>query len=419
MVDELVRLGWNKDLATFVAVLLGVVVTASFGLVWLTVAGIWLERKVAARIQDRLGPNRTGPFGLFQTLADVGKLLTKEDITPQGADVHVYNIAPILAVSSILLIWAAVPFSKNLIGADLDIGVLYVAAVGSLATLAILLAGWGSNNKYSLLGAFRVVAQLVSYEIPMVLSLLIPVMLAGTMSTQGIVLAQNIAYILVVPISALIFFISSLAEVGRSPFDLLEAESEIIAGFNIEYSGMKFAMFYAAEFIHAFTICVLVAVFFLGGWRGPGADLGGIAGDALGFMYLFLKTMVVYFVVMLVRNTVPRLRIDHMMDFNWKIMVPLSLVNIIVIAFVARLFVPDYQWAEQAAASGGFSGFIAAVFGPGFLAEFPRGVALLAANVVMFLGVNSLIRRARLSEVGQEVLTPETPPSLAHEAAGR
>jgi NADH-quinone oxidoreductase subunit H len=391
MIEFLVSQGWNRDMAAGVALLLGVVACSSFGLLWV-IFGIWLERKVAGRIQDRLGPNRTGPFGLFQTFADIGKLLTKEDITPQGADRHVYNLAPIMAVAAVLLIWAVVPFSQDLIGADLNIGVVYVAAVGGFATLAILLAGWGSNNKYALLGAFRVVAQLISYEVPMILALLVPVILAGSMSMQAIVNGQNIMYFLVVPITGLIFFVSSLAEVGRAPFDLLEAESEIIAGFNIEYSGMKFAIFYAGEFLHAFTICVLTAVLFLGGWRGPGADIGGIAGQLIGFMYLFIKTMAVYFVVMLVRNTVPRLRIDHMMAFNWKFLVPLSMVNLVVVAIIARVFVPDYSSAQAAVDAGGFMGLVGVIFGVGFVAEFWRFVFLLAANIAILVLMQRVLR---------------------------
>ncbi|MBX3062571.1 MAG: NADH-quinone oxidoreductase subunit NuoH [Anaerolineae bacterium] len=408
MIEFLASQGWNKDIATFAAILLGVVACASFGLIWV-IFGIWLERKVAGRIQDRPGPNRTGPYGLFQTFADIGKLLTKEDITPEGADRHVYNIAPILAVAAVIMIFAVMPFSKELIGADLNIGVVYVAAVGGLATLAILLAGWGSNNKYALLGAFRVVAALISYEVPMVLTLLIPVILAGSMSMQDIVHGQNIMYALVVPITALVFFISSLAEVGRSPFDLLEAESEIIAGFNIEYSGMKFAMFYAGEFIHAFVICMLTAVLFLGGWRGPGADLPGIAGALIGFGYLFIKTNIVYFFAMLVRSTVPRLRIDHMMAFNWKFLVPLSMINVVAVAVVSRIFAPNYAWAQSAYNTALEATnldpnlvnrllnrvvvFVYDVFSPNAIAEFPRFIVLLLINIFLVVLLQRILRR--------------------------
>ena len=393
MIDALTNLGWNHDIATFVALLLGVVAVSSFGLLWI-IFSIWLERKIAGRIQDRVGPNRTGPYGLFQTFADIGKLLIKEDITPEGADTFVYNIAPLLSVVAVMLIWAVVPFSSIWIGSDLNVGALYFTAVGSFGTLAILLAGWSSNNKYALLGAFRVTAQLISYEVPMVLAILVPVLLAGTMSMQGIVVNQHIWYIFAVPIAAGIFFTSSLAEVGRSPFDLIEAESELVAGFNIEYSGMKFGMFYAAEFIHAFTICVLAAVLFMGGWRGPGSSIEGAAGGAIGFGYLLLKALLLYFVVMLIRNTVPRVRIDQMMAFNWKFLVPLSLVNVLIVAFFAKVFQVDYGWHNNMAQlATGFTSLIYTVLGPGVMAELPRTIALLIANVGIWWVTSEILHR--------------------------
>ncbi|MBE2195769.1 MAG: NADH-quinone oxidoreductase subunit NuoH [Anaerolinea sp.] len=390
MVDSLVNLGWNRDVAFFVASLLGAVVLASFGLVWIIFA-IWLERKLAGRIQDRIGPNRAGPYGLFQTFADLFKLITKEDITPAGADRHIYNIAPIMVVASIVLIFAVIPFSATWVGADLNIGVLYFIAVGSLATLAIMLAGWGSNNKYALLGAFRVIAALISYEVPMILSVAVPVLLAGTMSMQGIVHGQSIAYIFVAPVSAFIFFVSQLAEAGRSPFDLIEAESEIIAGYNIEYSGMKFGMFMASEFIHAFVISLLTVILFLGGWQFLGAGHPG--SELFGFIVVMGKAMLVYFVVILIRSTTPRIRIDHMMAFNWKFLVPLALVNLIVVAFCARIFVPDYAAAQAVADGGGLGAFLAGMFGVGFIAELPRAALCLVANIGLWVVASRLLRQ--------------------------
>jgi NADH-quinone oxidoreductase subunit H len=426
MIDFLVSLGWSKDVATGVALLLGVVAVSTFGLLWI-IFGIWLERKFAGRVQDRLGPNRTGPYGLFQTFADLGKLLTKEDITPEGADKMIFNISPLLSVAAVLLIWAVIPFSKDWIGADLNVGVLYFTAVGSLGTLAILLAGWGSNNKYALLGAFRVIAALVSYEVPMILSILAPVLLAGTMSMQGIVNAQHIWYIFVIPISAVLFFTSSLAEIGRSPFDLIEAESEIVAGFNIEYSGMKFGMFFAAEFLHAFTVCVLTAILFFGGWRGIGSNIEGVAGSALGFLWLFGKTIIIYFILMLIRNTVPRVRIDHMMSFNWKFLVPLSLVNLLMIAFFAKVFQVDYNAVSNAAAAaeGGLGGLVYQFFGTAALAELPRAIALLLGNIALWWIVSIILHyygnleRRKVQELVTELpeYSPEKTP--AAQAAGR
>jgi NADH-quinone oxidoreductase subunit H len=393
MIDYLINLGWNRDIAVFVASALGVILVATVPLLWI-IFSIWLERKIAGRIQDRIGPNRTGPYGLFQSIADLGKLLTKEDITPDGADRPVYNIAPLLSVASSVLVWAVIPFSRQLIGADLNIGALYFAAVGSLGTLAIMLAGWSSNNKYALLGAFRVTAQLISYEIPMVLAILVPVLLAGTMGMQGIVEGQNIWYIFVAPISAFIFFTSSLAEAGRSPFDLIEAESELVAGYNTEYSGMKFGMFMAAEFMHAFTISVLTTILFLGGWRGPGANIEGVVGVLIGVGYLLVKSLIVYFVVMLIRNTVPRVRIDQMMSFNWKFLVPLSLVNVLVVAFFAKLFQVDYGWHDNMALGAtGIVGFLYSVLGPRVMAELPRAIVLLLANLAVWWALSTLLNR--------------------------
>jgi NADH-quinone oxidoreductase subunit H len=238
--------------------------------------------------------------------------------------------------------WAVVPFASNIYGADLNVGVLYIVSVGSLGTLAIMLGGWSSNNKYALLGAFRTVAQLVSYEVPLILSLLVPVLLAAMegaahpMSMNEIVRAQTVWFIASAPIAALIFFATSVAEVGRTPFDLLEAESEIVAGFHIEYTGMKFGMFFVGEFLHAFTVGALTAILFLGGWRGPGAETYPL----LGIVYFMLKSFAGYFIVILLRATLPRIRIDHMLDLNWKFLTPLSLAAIVFTAVVGKVIEP-------------------------------------------------------------------------------
>ncbi len=328
----LVGWGLSAGWVTFVMKLLGVAVVGSFGLV-LVIFLIWLERKVAARFQQRLGPNRVGPWGLFQTFADIVKIFTKEHITPRGVDVVVYNLAPLISVGAVILLWAVIPFTPNAIGADLNVGILYLVAVGALGTLAILMAGWSSNNKYALIGAFRTVAQMVSYEVPMVLALLIPVLLSNTMSVNGIVKAQSVIFLVVSPLAALLFFISSLAEIGRTPFDLLEGESEIVAGYHIEYSGLKFGMFFVGEFLHAFTVSALFALLFLGGWRGWGAEQFPI----LGFVYFMLKTFAAYFVVMWLRNTLPRVRIDQMLDFNWKLLTPVGLILLVVTAILQKI----------------------------------------------------------------------------------
>ncbi len=340
--------GWPEGLINVIITFLGVFVVANFGMLFVIFL-IWLERKLAARMQDRLGPNRVGPYGLMQTIADIVKLFTKEDTTPEGADKLVFNLAPIMAVLSVLLIWAVIPFAEGWIGTDLNVGVLYIVAVGSIGIVATLIAGWSSNNKFALLGAFRTVAQLVSYEVPMVLSLLIPVLLAGNMTNipglgvesgmglGSIVRAQHNWYsifFLMAPLAALIFFISSIAEVGRTPFDLLEAESEIVAGFHIEYSGAKFAMIFAAEFLHAFTISVLTMTIFFGGWQGPGDSI-----PLVGWAWFMVKSLIVYFLVAWVRTTLPRIRIDHMLNYNWKFLTPLALVLLISTALVDRIVV--------------------------------------------------------------------------------
>jgi NADH-quinone oxidoreductase subunit H len=309
----------------------------------------WMERKVVARIQDRIGPNRAGPFGILQALADTIKMLTKEDITPTGADRLAYNIAPGLVAISAILVFAVIPFAPNFIGSDLNIGVFYVVAVGSFGILGVLIAGWSSNNKYALLGAFRAVAQLVSYEIPMVIALITVVIAAGSMSTVTITETQTLAnnhwwFLFSMPLTFLIFFFSGVAETGRSPFDLLEAESEIIAGFHIEYSGLKFGLFMIGEYVHMFAIAALSATLFLGGWNGPflanALEASALVGGILGFIYFMIKSFIFVFVMMWFRGTLPRLRIDHLLDLGWKFMVPVGLVNLIVTAVVVKLFQP-------------------------------------------------------------------------------
>jgi NADH-quinone oxidoreductase subunit H len=339
----LTGLGLAPQAANVILIVMGVVIIASFCLL-LPLFLIWFERRVVARMQDRMGPNRVGPQGLLQTIADAIKLLIKEDITPLGADKLVYNIAPILSVVAVISMWAVVPFAATILGTSLNVGVLYIVGVGSLGTLAIMMAGWSSNNKYALLGAFRTVAQLVSYEAPLILSLFIPVLLARSMDLNEIVQAQSVWFIVAAPIAALIFFVTSVAEVGRTPFDLLEAESEIVAGFHIEYSGMKFGMFFVAEFMHAFTVGALTGVLFFGGWRGPWVEQVPL----LGVVYFMLKAFAGYFIVILMRSALPRIRIDHMLDLNWKFLVPVSLAAIVVTIVVDKLVPPGFNdWARS------------------------------------------------------------------------
>jgi NADH-quinone oxidoreductase subunit H len=334
-------LGWGiapnivQVLMSFIGAL--VIAMVAMGVVVLL---IWVERKIAGRIQDRLGPNRAGPFGLLQPFADIIKIFSKEMITPLGADLIPYNLAPVVFVASVLLIWAVIPFAATVVGAEIHVGVLYIIAVGSFGIVAVLMAGWSSNNKFALLGAARAVAQMISYEVPMVLSLLIPTLLAGSMGVTSIVEAQNVWFVVLAPIAALIFLITSMAEVGRAPFDLLEAESEIVAGYHTEYSGMKFGMFYVGEFLHVFTIGALIATFFLGGWRGPGAETYPV----LGFVYFYAKAFLGYFIITWVRLSLPRIRIDHMLAFSWKFLTPLVLVVLMITALLVKLMEGANIW---------------------------------------------------------------------------
>jgi NADH-quinone oxidoreductase subunit H len=305
----------------------------------------WLERKIIARIQDRIGPNRAGPFGLLQGFADMIKMFTKEDITPATADRLVYNIAPGLSVISAIMVFAVIPFAPGFVGADLNVALLYIVAIGGFGTLAILMGGWASNNKYALLGAFRVVAMLLTYEIPMVAALITVTMVAGSMSMTDIIEAQggSLWYIVSLPLVFLIFFLSGIAETGRSPFDLIEAESELIAGFHTEYSGIKFGMFMIGEYVHMFALSFFCAVLFMGGWQIPFIDvaaLPGPLGPILGLISLIIKVFLVVFVLMWFRGTLPRFRIDHLLDFGWKFLVPLSLALLLGVAVVVRLFSP-------------------------------------------------------------------------------
>jgi NADH-quinone oxidoreductase subunit H len=323
--------GFSDGLVTLISQLIGAVIIAIVSLVTVIVL-IWVERKIAGRIQDRLGPNRAGPFGLLQPIADIIKIFTKEITTPDGADKVVFNIAPVLAIASVLLIWAVIPFASTVVGTDISVGVLYIVAVGSFGIVSIIMAGWSSNNKFALLGAFRAVAQMISYEVPMVLALLVPTLLARSMGINSIVQSQFIWFVVITPLTGLIFLITSMAEVGRAPFDLLEAESEIVAGFHTEYSGMGFGWFYVGEFLHVWTVGALLSTFFLGGWRGPGAE----AFPILGIVYFYIKTFISYFIITWIRLSLPRIRIDHMLSFNWKLLTPLALVVLIVTAVLDK-----------------------------------------------------------------------------------
>lgn len=393
---EALMVGWGltTSTVTIILTLVGAFIVGTFGL-GLVVFTIWLERKLYARIQDRIGPNRVGPWGILQTFPDMVKIFTKEYITPQGADKIVYNLAPILSVSAVLLTWAVIPFAATVIGTDVNVGVLYIIAVGSLGTLSIIMAGWSSNNKYTLLGAFRAVSQMVSYEIPMVLALLVPVLLSGTMGVNSLVASQGIWYVFIAPISALMFFISTMAETGRAPFDLLEAESELVAGYQTEYSGLKFGMFYVGEFLHAFTISALSATLFLGGWQGPWAEQFPI----LGIAYFFVKTFVVYFVVVLIRISMPRIRIDQMLNFNWKFLTPIGLVLLIMTAIVEKLIQVILPGLGLSLGSTAF--------------DWTRAGIHLLLNVIIALGIIKVLQSYQIKD--RRIVAKPSPIAVAPE----
>ena len=311
---------------------LGVFVVIIFVFVLAMVMGfIYLERRGIGRFQVRLGPNRVGPFGILQPVADALKILVKEDITPTKRDKLVYWLAPVVAFVPALMIFAVVPFRSGALLADLNVGILYVVAISSISVVGVFMAGWGSNSKYSLIGAIRTVAQKISYEIPLGLSIVGVVLVAGSMSMTRIVEAQNIPFIFLQPLGFLIYFLAASAEINRTPFDLLEADSEIVAGYHIEYSGMKFGLFYLAEYTEALAMSAIITVLFLSGWRGPLLP---------PFLWFLIKVLMVFSLIFWVRSTVPRLRIDQVMAFAWKCLLPLALINLLITG-IQVLF-----WAE-------------------------------------------------------------------------
>ena len=314
----------------------GVFVVVIFVFVMATIMGfIWFERRAMAIMQARLGPNRAGPFGVLQPVADGIKVMLKEDIVPAKGDKWVHWLAPVVAFVPALMIFAVVPFQGGAILADLNIGILYIVAISSVTTVGVFMAGWASNNKYSLLGAMRQVASVVSYEIPVVLSIVGVVLLAGSLSMQQIVMAQDIPFILLQPLGFLLFFIGALAEINRAPFDLMEADSEIVAGFHTEYSGMKFALFYLVEYGEALAISAIVTTLFLGGWRGP---------LLLPWLWFLIKVILVFFVIVWIRTTVPRVRIDQLMALAWKFLFPLALINLIITAVEILVWPAGSLW---------------------------------------------------------------------------
>ncbi len=309
-------------------------------------ANIVFERRALAVMQDRHGPNRVGPHGVLQSVADAFKMMGKEDFRPALADPWIFTLAPVMVMIGAVAVQLTMPYTKGFTPADLNVGLIYIVAITSFTTMAILLGGWASRNKYSLVGALRSAAQMVSYEIPMILALLVVAMVVGSFSLNDVVDAQAdyewLAFYM--PFTFLLYVIAAIAELNRGPFDLPESESELVSGYGTEYSGMRFGMFFLNEYA-GMTIMSMVAVtVFLGGWHGPGEDLLVIGGiSVVPFVWFMLKTYVLVFALVWVRLSLPRLQVDQLMAFAWKILIPLGLLNIAASAAVI-LWVPRWKW---------------------------------------------------------------------------
>lgn len=341
--------GLNSAMAPWLAtavefVIIGVIFLAFYAVLGLFL--VYLERKVCAVIQNRIGPNRVGKWGLLQTIADLIKLLLKELIPIKNADGFLFNLAPFVVIIASFMAIAALPFAKGLQAIDFNIGIFYIMAVSSLGVIGILLAGWSSNSKYSLIGAMRSGAQIISYELSVGLSLMSVVILAGTMQMSTIVESQANGWWIFkghifVFISFIIFLIASTAETNRGPFDLAEAESELTAGFHTEYSGIKFAFFFLAEYMNMFIVAAIGATMFLGGWMplhiGHWQEFNNIMDYIPSIVWFFGKTFFVIYLIMWFKWTFPRLRIDQLLTLEWKYLLPLSLINTVIIAFIALM----------------------------------------------------------------------------------
>lgn len=324
-------------------------------LVPFALVAVLLERKVSAHMQDRLGPMRVGYHGALQTVADIVKLIQKEDIIPGAADKKLFIIAPYIVFAGSYAAFACIPFSSQYIGSPISLGIFYIVAVSSLVTVGIMMAGWASNNKYSLLGAMRSVAQIVSYEVPIVLVILSVVVLVGTLNLQEIVNAQAGGFwnwyvfggpggwskLILIPfmfISFLVYYVCSLAETNRTPFDIPEAESELVAGYHTEYSGMRFAFFFLAEYANMFAVSAIAATLFFGGWQSPFGDLIPFLNTPWVQLFWFiLKGMVFIFIQMWLRWTLPRLRVDQLMYVAWKVLIPVAFINLLVLSLYSVL----------------------------------------------------------------------------------
>ena len=323
---------WFWELPNFAKYVVGaglIFIFISFTVVILT----WLERKSLARIQMRMGPMRVGFHGTLQPFADTLKVITKEDILPSWADRRIYWLAPVAVFVPSFMVWVTLPLAGGFVLRNLDMGLLYIVAVSILSVLGLVMAGWGSANKWAMLGGLRAAGQLVSYEVPFIMAILGVAILNQSLNLTTIVNQQaTIANFMVQPLGLFIFFVAGLAELGRTPFDIHHAESEVVGGPFIEYSGAHWAVFFLAEYMNTFTIAALTALLFFGGWRWPEMPFDGALHTALSVAWFLIKTYAVVLVIFWVRGTYPRLRIDQLMSFGWKVLVPLSFVNIVITA---------------------------------------------------------------------------------------
>jgi NADH-quinone oxidoreductase subunit H len=401
-------LDWLRDHAPdWVAyVVSGVIGAAAIGL-FLGIAMlllIWVERKIVGRIQIRRGPNRVGPGGILQPVADALKLMQKEALTPRASDKLLFWLAPALLFIPTVLTMGVIPFGDRMIMADLNVGVLFIIAIGGAVPLVIFMAGWSQNNKYALLGAMREIAIVISYEIPAVIALLSVVLLAGTMSVGGIVRFQqhyHIWGIFILPAPFVIYLIASLAEIGRSPADINEAESEIVAGYHTEYSGMRFGLFYAVELANALIIGGLIATFFFGGWY-----LFGLDTFIPSWLIFLVKMFLGYCLFVWARGTLPRLRVDQLLKFSWQFLLPIGLVNAVLVAFEVAI------WTQTNA-----PGIVLAAFA---VANWLIAAALVIGYVrLLGLTTAQAVRRPTMTkEVGVLTRVP-APPGSAFTALGR
>jgi NADH-quinone oxidoreductase subunit H len=316
-------IGWET--VKMVVGLIGVLAFVVFNALILT----WAERKVAGHMQRRIGPKEVGPYGLIQPIADALKLLGKEILTPRDVDKPLYYLAPMIIFVPVLVSFIVIPFGASLLVMDINVGILVILAFSSLSVFSILMAGWGSNNKYALIGAIRSIAQNIAYEIPLLLALLPIIMMTNSFSLKTIVEAQSgLWFVVYQPLAFLIYFIAGVAETNRTPFDLPEAESELVAGYHTEYSGMRFALFFLAEYTNIFIVSAVAVTFFLGGYQGPFLP---------GIVWFLLKSYLLVFVIMWLRWTYPRVRFDQLLNISWKALIPLAFINLLVTGGLLKL----------------------------------------------------------------------------------